>query len=160
MGSIAFDYRHDPDTVLAMVTDPVAIPAQREALGDLNVQVDVSREEDRTSITCARDIETALPSFARRFFKPVNKVLERRQWDDLGELKRGQFSVDVSGSPIRIEGTITISPIASGARYAIEFEVRADVPLIRKKVEAFTEELTLEGMRAEYEFTRRQLETS
>ena len=41
--------------------------------------------------------------------------------------------------------------------YDVEFEATAKVPLIRKKLEAFIEKSTMEGMRDEHDYNQRTL---
>ena len=111
----------------------------------------------RRSITSTREIDSDLPAFAKKLFSATNTIVERREWRDAGEKKTCKSHIDVLGTPGSIDSNVTISPNGSGCTYDIEFEATAKVPLIRKKLEAFVEKTTMEGMRDEHDYNQRAL---
>ena len=110
-----------------------------------------------TLLTSTREIDSDLPGFAKKLFKPTNTIIERREWRDAGEKKTCKSHIDVVGTPGKIDSNVTISPAGSGCTYDIEFEVTAKVPLIRKKLEEFIAKTTAEGMRDEHDYNQRTL---
>jgi hypothetical protein len=160
MPNLTINYNQDVDTVYRFVTDPEVIRKRSEAMGEKNIKIQVDEAGGTTTITSTREIESDLPSFAKKLFSSTNTIVERREWRDAGDKKTCKSHIDIVGTPGKIDSNITISPSGSGCTYDIEFEVSAKVPLIRKKLEEFVAKTTAEGMRDEHEYNKRELDAS
>jgi hypothetical protein len=157
MPHLTINYTQDVDTVYRFVTDPESIKNRCEASGERNVRIEVEEAGGTKVITSTREIDSDLPGFAKRLFKPTNTIIERREWRDAGDKKTCKSHIDVVGTPGKIDSNVTISPSGSGCTYDIEFEVTAKVPLIRRKLEEFIAKTTAEGMRDEHDYNQRTL---
>jgi hypothetical protein len=157
MPHLTINYTQDVDTVYRFVTDPESIKNRCEASGERNVRIEVEEAGGTKVITSTREIDSDLPGFAKKLFKPTNTIIERREWRDAGDKKTCKSHIDVLGTPGKIDSNVTISPSGSGCTYDIEFEVTAKVPLIRKKLEEFIAKTTAEGMRDEHDYNQRTL---
>jgi hypothetical protein len=157
MPNLTINYTQDVDTVYRFVTDPENIKKRCEASGERNVRMEVQEAGGTKTITSTREIDSDLPGFAKKLFSATNTIIERREWRDAGEKKTCKSHIDVVGTPGKIDSNVTISPNGSGCTYDIEFEATAKVPLIRKKLEAFVEKSTMEGMRDEHDYNQREL---
>jgi hypothetical protein len=157
MPHLTINYTQDIDTVYRFVTDPESIKNRCEASGERNVRIEVEEAGGTKVITSTREIDSDLPGFAKKLFKPTNTIIERREWRDAGDKKTCKSHIDVVGTPGKIDSNVTISPSGSGCTYDIEFEVTAKVPLIRKKLEEFIAKTTAEGMRDEHDYNQRTL---
>jgi len=157
MPNLTINYTQDVDTVYRFVTDPENIKKRSEALGERDVRIEVEEVGGTKVVTATREIDSDLPGFAKKLFKPTNTIIERREWRDAGDKKTCKSHIDVVGTPGKIDSNVTISPSGSGCTYDIEFEVTAKVPLIRKKLEAFISKNTDEGMREEHDYNLRVL---
>ena len=157
MPHLTINYAQDVDTVYRFVTDPESIKNRCEASGERNVRIEVEEAGGTKVITSTREIDSDLPGFAKKLFKPTNTIIERREWRDAGDKKTCKSHIDVLGTPGKIDSNVTISPSGSGCTYDIEFEVTAKVPLIRKKLEEFIAKTTAEGMRDEHDYNQRTL---
>jgi hypothetical protein len=157
MPNLTINYTQDVDTVYRFVTDPENIKKRCEASGERNVRIEVEEAGGTKTITSTREIDSDLPGFAKKLFSATNTIIERREWRDAGERKTCKSHIDVVGTPGKIDSNVTISPNGSGCTYDIEFEATAKVPLIRKKLEAFVEKSTMEGMRDEHDYNQRAL---
>lgn len=160
MPNLTINYTQDVDTVYRFVTDPENIKKRCEASGERNVRIEVQEAGGTKTITSTREIDSDLPSFAKKLFSATNTIIERREWRDAGEKKTCKSHIDVVGTPGKIDSNVTISPNGSGCTYDIEFEATAKVPLIRKKLEAFVEKTTMEGMRDEHDYNQRALNSA
>ncbi len=160
MANFTINYKQDVDTVFRFVTNPDNIKKRCEDAGERNVRVDVEESGGTKVITATREIDSDLPSFAKKLFSSTNTIIERREWRDAGDTKTCKSHIDVVGTPGKIDSNITISPNGSGSTYDIQFEATAKVPLIRKKLEEFIERTTLEGMREEHAYFQRQLDAA
>ena len=157
MPNLTIDYSQDIDTVYAYLTDPDKIKQKSEALGESNIRVQVNDAGGTKTITNTREVESDLPSFAKKLFNAKNTVVERQEWRDDGDRKTCKSHVDVQGTPAKVDSNITISPNGSGCKYDIQFEVEAKVPLIRKKLEAFLGKTIADNIRDEHSYHRKQL---
>lgn len=157
MPKLTINYSQDVDTVYRFVTDPERIKERCEASGERNVSIQVEESGGTKIITSSREIDSDLPAFAKKLFNATNTIVERREWRDAGEKKTCRSHIDVLGTPGEIDSNVTISPSGTGCTYDIEFEATAKVPLIRKKLEAFIEKSTMEGMRDEHDYNQRAL---
>lgn len=128
-----------------------------EALGERNVQVEVSASEGVTKTQIAREVERELPGFAKRLFKPKNTVVEREEWRSVEGRYEGKGQLKIVGTGATIDSTIRLSPSGAGSVYEIDFEVTAKVPLIRKKLEAFIGDTSLGSLREQHEYYAQRL---
>jgi hypothetical protein len=157
MPRFRFEHAGDVDTVFQLMTDPDALTARCEALGERDVKVEVSREGDETKTRVAREVEQELPGFAKKLFKPTNVLVEREEWRSEGDRRVAKGQLKIAGTGATIDSTITLSPKGSGSIYEMNFQVTAKAPLIRKKLEAFIGDTALESLRKQHEHYARVL---
>lgn len=151
------EYAQDVDTVFRLITDPQALTKRCEALGERDVKVEVSEDGDIIRTRVAREVEQELPGFAKRLFKPTNVLVEREEWRSDGARKVATGQLKIVGTGATIDSTIELSPSGDGCVYAIDFQVTAKAPLIRKKLEAFIGDTALESLRKQHEHYARVL---
>ena len=157
MPNFSTDYPQDVDSLYKFLTDPEAIRKRCEALGEKNIKVDITEAGGTTTLTITREIESDLPSFAKKLFSSTNTIVERAEWRDAGDKKTCKSHIDVLGTPGKIDSDITLSPTAGGSNYDMQFEVSAKVPLIRKKLEEFVAKTTLEGIQDQHAYNKKAL---
>lgn len=151
MPRFRFEYAHDVDTVFRLITDPDAITKRCEALGERDINVEVSEDGETTKIRIAREVDQELPGFAKKLFKPTNVLVEREEWTSAGDPKVAKGQLKIAGTGARIDSTIELRPQGTGCVYEIDFQVTAKAPLIRKKLEAFIGETALKSLGAQHE---------
>ena len=157
MPRFRFEHAGDVDAVFRLMTDPDALTARCEALGERDVKAEVSTEGDVIKTRVAREVEQELPGFAKRLFKPTNVLVEREEWRSDGDRRVGKGHLKIAGTGATIDSTITLSPTGSGSVYEMDFQVTAKAPLIRKKLEAFIGDTALESLRRQHEHYARVL---
>ena len=159
MASVTFTFQQDVDTVYAFVSDPEVVRRRSEAFGDRDIRIDVSESGGAKTVTNTRLVTQDIPGFMKKLFNPTNTVVDAKAWRDggAGQNKTGRLTVDVQKTPTELEGTITIASSGSGCTYTVDFKASAKVPLIRKKVEAYVEQQSIDGMREEYEWNQKEL---
>lgn len=160
MPKYSVNFSQDIDTVYRFMTDGDVIKKRSEALGETNIRVQIEEAGGTKTVTNTRDVESDLPGFAKRLFKSTNTIVERLEWRDAGDKKTCKSHIDVLGTPGKIDSNITLSPSGSGCTYDIQFEVTAKVPLIRKKLEEFVAKTTLEGIRDQQKYNKRELDAA
>lgn len=159
MGHVEHTYRHGVDAVFAALTDADHLRRRCEAAGQRNIDVDVQRRGDLVEVRIARDIESDIPSFAKKVVDPVNRVVDVLTWRVDGDGRIGSYRVEVS-KRIGVTGTVTLRPVDGGCRSVDAFTAKVDMPLIGKKIAALVEEKTESGIRADCAFTERELSRS
>lgn len=157
MPRFRYEYSHDVHTVFQLITNPDALTKRCEALGERDVNVEVTEEGSTTKIRIAREVEQELPGFAKKLFKPVNVLVEREEWRSDGDRKIAKGNLKIAGTGATIDSTIALTPNGAGSIYEIDFQVTAKVPLIRKKLEAFIGDTALESLRKQHEHYAREL---
>jgi len=156
MNSLSLGYDHDVATVFALMIDADFLRRRREAVGELDVVVDVKENAGAFEVTISRDIETDIPSFAKKVFNPKNRVVDVTTWKIEGESRVGVYHAKV-GSRIEITGNVSLRPRAGGCEYSESFTPSVRVALIGKRLETFVAREIVQGIRADHGFTRSEL---
>jgi hypothetical protein len=151
MPRFRFEHGDDADTVFKLMTDRDELTKRCESLGERNVQVEVSESGGVTKTQIAREVERELPGFAKKLFKAKNTLVEREEWRSVNGQYEGKGQLKIVGTGATINSKIRLSPSGAGCVYEIDFEVTAKVPLIRKKLEAFIGDTSLESLREQHE---------
>jgi hypothetical protein len=157
MGTLEHTYRHGVDAVFAKVTDPDHLKRRAEASGHRNVEVSVDERDGETVVRLARDIESDIPSFAKKFVDPVNRVVDVLTWRASGDARKGTYHVEVSDR-IRVDGEMALEPTADGCVYRDTFTPEVDVPLIGKRIAKIVEKETGEAIEADHRWTEQELD--
>ena len=157
MPKFRFDHAQDVDTVFNLITSGDELAARCEALGERDVKVEVSESGGGTKVQIARVVEQELPGFAKKLFKPTNRLVEREEWRRVDSRYEATGQLKIVGTGATIDSTIRLSPSGAGSVYEIDFEVTAKAPLIRRKLEAFIGETALESLREQHAYYARRL---
>ena len=156
MGRIDQRLDHSVETVYAKLVNPAYLEARAKASGERNIQLDVAEAGDGHAIEMSRDVESEIPSFAKKFFNPVNRIEETTTWRADGDAKRARYRI-VVGSRVTLTGTLALEPRGDGSQFVEEFDVEVKVPLIGKRVAKFVTGETEEAIRKNLRFLEREL---
>ena len=154
MSTYQTDYDFPAATLHGRLTDKAWVSARARAAGDTDVGAQLHPVGGGVEVVLDRDVLTDVPSFAKRLFKATNRVVERSTWTGGDGRFQCNWTVDVKGAPTEISGATTLLDTPGGCRMTIDFTVRASVPLIRKRLEAFITDRTLDGMKRDAEYNR------
>jgi len=156
-GTVTHVYSADVATVFAMLTDAKFLRQRGEATGETDIDISVDDQTSVRVIRYTRSVRRELPSFAKRLFKATNVVRQVETWRG-DDNKTGSWDIEVDGAPIKIHAKLSLRPHERGSEYRIEYAVRAKVPLIGKRLAAYTLKQTIEGFRAELGHNDAELE--
>jgi len=80
-----------------------------------------------------------LPGFAKRLIPANTTVTLTYVWEPAedDDSRQGTWSTDIKGAPVSIGGQTTISSAGAGSVHAFGGEVKASVPIVGGKLEAF-----------------------
>lgn len=156
MGTVKHSFRHPIDAVFAKLTDPAHIEERSKAAGHRNVKATVEDKGNEVVVRLERDIETEIPSFAKKFVSPVNHVVDVLTWRDDGDGKAATYHVEVTNR-ISIDGRQSLRPSGDGCEFSDTFTPKVDMPLVGKKVASLVDEKTEAGIREDCRRTERAL---
>lgn len=152
-------YDRDVETVFALFVDAEAMKAKQEATGARNVKIRVSGEGDRREVFIEREVPADVPRVLKKFLGAWNKVVQKERWVKEGESWRGEFSIDVSGAPLKISCTTLLRPEGEGSVAEIVVRINSGIPIVGRKLEAIAADSTRTSMVEEYRFLKGALAT-
>ncbi len=127
-----------PPAVFDLLVDPQFQAEKARRLSSTEFDMDVHGDDLRTTVVTRRKMSTSrMPEFVRALVDPSIVVKETEAWDT-GSLPDDEFSgsffLEITGAPVRMEGTVAISRHESGSRLIYEGELTATVPLFRDRI--------------------------
>lgn len=156
MGTVNHTFSHGVDAVFAKLTDPAHLEERSKAAGHENVKASVEEKGGEVVVRLERDIETEIPSFAKKFVSPVNHVVDVCTWRDDGDGKSATYHVEVTNR-ISIDGKQSLRPSGDGCAFSDTFTPKVGVPLVGKKIASLVEEKTEAGIREDCRRTEKAL---
>jgi len=145
---------HDapPDAVHEMTTDPQFQDRKCVVSGARSHTVDVIDEGEHTVVTVVRTMPSDnLPDVLKTFAKGGIKVKETVHWapPDADGRRIGDLTIEFLGQPLKMRGTITMSPDGDGTAGLVAADLKASVPLLGGKIEKASAPLILEAIATE-----------
>jgi hypothetical protein len=134
-------YAAPPDVVFAAMTTPDVLVEKYEALGHRDVEIrEHVVDAGSVRVKSRRKVPMDLPSFAKRFLKPLNSVEQTDEWmppSAKGE-RHGTWKVSASGVPVNAGGSLHLVAAPKG-RTVVEItgEVTCSIPLFGGKLASF-----------------------
>ncbi|MBA2716857.1 MAG: DUF2505 domain-containing protein [Propionibacteriales bacterium] len=126
------------EQVYALSTDPKFRGSVCEATRALSYDVNVDVHDDGTAtVTVRRTMPAEVPDFVKRFVGESLDVVQTEEWgapDDLGQ-RIANLTVQVTGQPVKMTGTVTIAAVGQGARTSIRGDLRVSMPFVGKRIE-------------------------
>jgi hypothetical protein len=122
--------------VVAMLRDESATVEKYESMGHREVRIlALDAGEDALTITSSRVVDVDLPGFAKKVLKPTNTMVQTDEWRRAGDDRwDGTFAVEVKGAPVRIAGTMRLTPDGDGCRHEVTIDFQVKVPIVGGKV--------------------------
>lgn len=139
--SIDLHFPVPTDAVVRLVNDVDFIRLKAEHIGARVVQVDVTSGEDGSfTSSVRRTIATdQIPPQVRTFVGSELEVRQTEAWAEpmdgpQGE-RHGTVSVEITGAPVRMTGTIRLVPTDDGSLMTYTGDVKSPVPLFGGSIE-------------------------
>lgn len=134
--TVTFEYSASPADVAALLQDAVYLRYRSEQAGERNIDVQVQQTADGTRVTVAREKDVDVPAFARMVLGNANRAVESTVWRQVGDTWQAEYTIEVTGIPVKSKGKSTLSPSPRGCKYVSTFEATARIPLVGGKIEA------------------------
>lgn len=136
--SATFEYAATPETVFAMLADEAFQERKCEATGARSHAVAITVNGERTVIVSSRDLPTdQFPDFVKGLVGATLAVTETQDWGPPASdgARRGVLTVDITGAPIELSGTLTLRPGGVGSVESVEGDLKARIPLLGGRIE-------------------------
>jgi hypothetical protein len=131
-------YDASPDQVMTVLADPAFQAEKCERTGALSHEVSVTTPGDRTVLDTRRQMPMdSLPDYARSFLGGKLEVHETQDWGPAAAdgSRDGNVTVEITGTPMRLNGTLSMRPTGEGTTVTIRSVLKANIPLIGGKAE-------------------------
>ncbi len=129
-------YEAPLSAVLEMLRDRDATVARYQSMGHHDIHIDhCEATAESLRVASSRIVDVDLPGFAKRVLKPTNTMIQTDEWhlSEDGSWE-GTFDVEVSGAPVHISGTMSLSPAGGQTVHEITAHVDVSVPLIGGRI--------------------------
>lgn len=131
-------YAAPPDRVMAVLSDPAFQEEKCVQTGALSSDVEVTTPGDRIVLDTRRRMPMdAVPDYARALLGGRLEVHETQDWGPAAAdgSRDGQLTVEITGAPIRLDGTLAMRPAAAGTTVTIRSVLKAKIPFLSGKAE-------------------------
>ncbi|MCX8526914.1 MAG: DUF2505 domain-containing protein [Candidatus Nanopelagicales bacterium] len=144
-------YPADPETVMAMLTNPDLIKEKMERTGSMATTVDVKDSPDGGFvITTTRVLPSKVPAAAAAFVGETLNVTEVQTWSPAAAdgARSGTVAVDF-GAPITFKGTMHLGPSPDGTVVSSHGDIKAGIPFVGGMIETGAADQTRKYLKAE-----------
>jgi len=136
-------YPADPASVFAMLTDQTFQERKVAEVSRGEWSVRVQRDDDTALIVSHRTLPSdVVPDAFRAMLSSTITVTQTETWGSAAAdgSRSGSIDVELHGAPIRLTGTLTLSPARDGGcTERVEGDLKAKIPLVGGKVERAAE---------------------
>jgi uncharacterized protein YndB with AHSA1/START domain len=135
------DFAADPAIVFTMLTDQRYLEEVCVASESISYAVSVAGSSTHTSRTLPA------PDSVARFTGNQLTVVEDVTWGDAsdGGARRGDMTMTIVGQPVKLAGTLQLSPGGRGTVVELQGELKVAIPLLGKKLEQSAAPAVLAG---------------
>lgn len=155
--TIIHSFTADADAVFALMTDADTLIARCTALGEKNITCEVEQNGRKTVVKLNRTVKRELPKVLAAMFNAENTIKMHEQWESIGSTYMGTYTAEVVGQPVALSARFKLKPTDSGCDYSIDYQSKASIPLVGKKVEEFIISQTAGGLEQEIAWLKKQL---
>ncbi|HRF88406.1 MAG: DUF2505 domain-containing protein [Cellvibrionales bacterium] len=156
--SITHHFSQDADAVFAAMTNSDWLIQRCSDLGEKNIACTVEEKGRKTAVQLTRTVKRDLPKVLAAMFNAENTLRMNEQWEVVGSTYMGTYSVEVQGQPVNLSARFKLKPAADGGcEYSIDYQCKAAIPLVGKKVEEFIISQTANGLAQEIDWLKKKL---
>lgn len=115
---------------------------------------------DRLGVRTERELPTrSMPAAVSSLVGDTLRVTEEQTWHAARAdgTRSADLELHVAGAPLRMRGTVTLSPAGAGSRLVVDADLTCSVPLLGRKVEAAAKPTIEESFDHEVRLLRERL---
>jgi len=145
-------YDAEPGDIFAMLTDKAFQDRKLGQTGALSWEVEISAAGGGAVITSRRALPTdQVPDAFRALVGAQINITQTETWGPAQPdgARTGTLVVELSGAPIRMNATLSLSASGAGTVELVDGELKARVPLIGGKIERSAEPAVRAAINAE-----------
>jgi hypothetical protein len=152
-------YSHSLDSVLRYFSESELLESKYQSLGATQIRIDAIEETDDGFYTKSRrNIAANVPVFLSSLLGSSNRLTQEERWYWLDDTSlRCELSVDISGVPIAIHGTMNFRETPDGCENRVLIELITSIPILGKKLEKFIANDISKSIEAEYQVIKSNL---
>lgn len=156
--TITHHFNHDADDVFALMTDAETLVARCTELGEKNIECSVDEQGRKTFVNLSRTVKRDLPKVLAAMFSAENTIRMKEQWETIGSTYMGSYAAEVVGQPVSLSAKFKLKPSADGGcDYSIDYQCKAGIPIVGKKIEEFIISQTAGGLEQEINWLKKKL---
>ena len=156
--TITHHFNQDADDVFAAMTNAELLKQRCTDLGEKNIQCSVEENGRKTAVSLSRTVKRDLPKVLAAMFSAENTIRMKEQWETIGSTYMGSYAAEVVGQPVALSAKFKLKPSAEGGcDYTIDYQCKASIPLVGKKIEAFIISQTAGGLEQEINWLKKHL---
>ena len=157
--SINHHFQQDADTVFAAMTNSEWLIQRCTEMGEKNIACSVVENGRKTTVQLTRTVKRDLPKVLAAMFSAENTLRMNEQWEVVGSTYMGTYNAEVEGQPVNLSARFKLKPAADGGcDYSIDYQCKASIPLVGKKVEQFIISQTAGGLEQEIHWLKQKLD--
>lgn len=158
--SISHHFPHDADVIFTAMTNSEWLIQRCTDMGEKNIACSVAENGRKTTVQLTRTVKRDLPKVLAAMFNAENTLRMNEQWEVVGSTYMGTYSVEVQGQPVNLSARFKLKPAAEGGcDYSIDYQCKAAIPLVGKKVEEFIISQTAGGLEQEINWLKKKLQS-
>lgn len=141
-----------PDAVWSMILDPDFRTQVCEDTGALDYSIEIEEHDDGgATVTVERTMPADVPDFVKKFVGETIDIKHIETWraPEADGSRSGEFHLDIVGQPAQMLGSMRLEADGTGAREAIDGELKVAVPFFGKKIEPEVAKAITLGLRQE-----------
>ena len=146
-----FLFSHSAEDIFERITDPEFIIKRCLDIGSIEANCD-SNGDDLRQLTISRLEAAELPSMMKKVVGDQQQMTTNETWSETSESYDSKSLTTISGTPIKIEASQCLYNTEDGSAIDVTLTVKANIPLIGKKVEPMVATKVREEMLREFEY--------
>ena len=156
--TIIHHFSQDADDVFAAMTSSELLTQRCTDLGEKNIQCSVEENGRKSAVNLSRTVKRDLPKVLAAMFSAENTIRMKEQWETIGSTYMGNYAAEVVGQPVALSAKFKLKPSADGGcDYSIDYQCKASIPLVGKKIEEFIISQTAGGLEQEIHWLKKKL---
>lgn len=156
--SIVHHFTHDADSVFDIMTNADRLIERCQDLGEKNIRCSVEEQGRKTVVSLSRTVKRDLPKVLAAMFSAENTINMKEQWETIGSTYMGSYTTEVVGQPVTLSAKFKLKPTDDGGcDFSIDYQCKASIPLVGKKIEEFIISQTAGGLEQEISWTKKKL---